>query len=216
MNWVNIASDNGLSPGRRQAIIWTNAGIFLIGPLRTNFSEILIEIWVFSFKKMRLKMSSATMMAILSRGRWVGTHLTKSFGAHNRGNILAIVLAVIFMLMVQSGHKFAHVCHESWQLSCHHAHESYEKLWPKLVIIFHEKTICIFVSQGWPLNGQDFKHIYPCYKIFVRWFITLLAPQTHIPPLCLIKGDHHEGPTTFRTQDNTGFRGFSLAQDSFV
>ena len=39
-----IGSDNGLSPGRRQAIIWTNAGILLIGPLRTNFSEILIEI----------------------------------------------------------------------------------------------------------------------------------------------------------------------------
>ena len=39
-----IGSDNGLSPGRRQAIIWTNAGILLIGPLGTNFSEILIEI----------------------------------------------------------------------------------------------------------------------------------------------------------------------------
>ena len=38
-----IASDNGLSPGRRQAIIWTNAGILSIGPLGTNFSEILIE-----------------------------------------------------------------------------------------------------------------------------------------------------------------------------
>ena len=32
-------SDNGLSPGRRQAIIWTNAGILLIWPLGTNFSE---------------------------------------------------------------------------------------------------------------------------------------------------------------------------------
>ena len=28
-----IGSDNGLSPDRRQAIIWTNAGILLIGPL---------------------------------------------------------------------------------------------------------------------------------------------------------------------------------------
>ena len=54
-----IDSDNGLSPGRRQAIIWTNAGILLIGPLRTNFSEILIEILTFSFTKMRLKVSSA-------------------------------------------------------------------------------------------------------------------------------------------------------------
>ena len=54
-----IGSDNGLSPGRRQVIIWTNAGILLIGPLRTNFSEILSEIHSFSFKKMHLKMSSA-------------------------------------------------------------------------------------------------------------------------------------------------------------
>ena len=42
-----IGSDNGLSPGRRQAIIWTNAGISLIGPLGTNFSEILIGIFIF-------------------------------------------------------------------------------------------------------------------------------------------------------------------------
>ena len=54
-----IGSDNGLSPGRRQAIIWTNAGILLIGPLGTNFSEILFGIQTFSFNKIHLKMSSA-------------------------------------------------------------------------------------------------------------------------------------------------------------
>ena len=54
-----IGSDNGLSPDRRQAIIWTNAGLLLVGPLGTNFSEILIEILTFSFKKMCLKVSSA-------------------------------------------------------------------------------------------------------------------------------------------------------------
>ena len=42
-----IGSDNGLSPDRHQAIIWTNAGLMLIGPLGTNFSEILIEILAF-------------------------------------------------------------------------------------------------------------------------------------------------------------------------
>ena len=56
---TSIASDNGLSPGRRQAIIWNNAGILLIGPLGTNFSEILIKIQTFSLKKIRLNMSSA-------------------------------------------------------------------------------------------------------------------------------------------------------------
>ena len=53
-----IGSDNGLSPGRRQAIIWTNAGILLIGPLGTHFSEISIKILTFSLTKMRLKVSS--------------------------------------------------------------------------------------------------------------------------------------------------------------
>ena len=51
-------SYNGLSPDRRQTIIWTNAGILSIGPLGTNLSEILIAIHIFSFNKMHLKMSS--------------------------------------------------------------------------------------------------------------------------------------------------------------
>ena len=46
-------------PERRQAIIWTNAGILLIGPLGTNFSKILTEIQIFSFRKMHLKITSA-------------------------------------------------------------------------------------------------------------------------------------------------------------
>ena len=54
-----IGSYNGLLPRGRQAIIWTNAGILLIGPLGTNFSDILIGIQTFSFTKMHLKMSSA-------------------------------------------------------------------------------------------------------------------------------------------------------------
>ena len=38
-----IGSDNGLSPGRRQAIILINAGILLIGPLGTITIEILMQ-----------------------------------------------------------------------------------------------------------------------------------------------------------------------------
>ena len=53
-----IGWDNGLSPGRRQAIIWTNAGILLIWPLGTNFNKTSIEIHTFSFKKVHLKLSS--------------------------------------------------------------------------------------------------------------------------------------------------------------
>ena len=61
-----IGSDNGLSPGRRQAIIWTIAGILLIGPLRTSFSEISIGIQTFSFKKMHLISSKGCTRYIIS------------------------------------------------------------------------------------------------------------------------------------------------------
>ena len=54
-----IGSDYGLSPGRRQAIIWTNAGILLIRTSGTNFGEILGEINSFLLSKMHLKMSTA-------------------------------------------------------------------------------------------------------------------------------------------------------------
>ena len=49
----------GSNSGRRQAIVWTNAGMLLIGPLGTNFSEMLSEISISSLKKIRLKISSA-------------------------------------------------------------------------------------------------------------------------------------------------------------
>ena len=52
---TTIGSDNGLSPDRRQAIIWTNAGILLI---RTNFRDFLSEIQEFLLEKMHLKMLS--------------------------------------------------------------------------------------------------------------------------------------------------------------
>ena len=61
-------SDNGLSPGRRQAIIWTNAGILLIGSLGTNFGENLIEILTFSFT---IEIAVCEMAVILSRSQCV-------------------------------------------------------------------------------------------------------------------------------------------------
>ena len=58
-NLTIIGSDNGLSPGRRKAIIWTNDGILLIGPLFflthlrsffkikfNDFCMILKRIWI--------------------------------------------------------------------------------------------------------------------------------------------------------------------------
>ena len=58
---TTIGSDNGLSPDWRLAIIWTSAGILLILSFGTKFSEILIEIYTFSFKKLHSKMSSGKL-----------------------------------------------------------------------------------------------------------------------------------------------------------
>ena len=59
VNYVNFGSANVSSPELCQAIIKTNADLLSIGPLGTNYSEILIGIQAFSVKKMPLKMSSA-------------------------------------------------------------------------------------------------------------------------------------------------------------
>ena len=73
-----ICSDNGLSPRRRQAIIWPYAGLLLIGPLATNFSEILSKSYTFSFKKMHLKNVVWKMAAILSRPQCHILHISRS------------------------------------------------------------------------------------------------------------------------------------------
>ena len=70
-NLTITGSDNGLSPGWCQAIIWTNTGILLIGPLRTNFSENSIKILKFSFKKNTL--ASVVCETIFSWSQWVKT-----------------------------------------------------------------------------------------------------------------------------------------------
>ena len=72
VNWISIGWDNGLSPIRRQAIIWTNTGLLSIGPFGTNFSEILIKIQNFSLTKIHMKISSAKWLLYRVPGemRW--------------------------------------------------------------------------------------------------------------------------------------------------
>ena len=78
-----IGSDNGLSPGRCQAIMWTNAGILLIRSLRTNFSEILREIHSFSLKKNAFENVVWKMAAILSRPQCVNKSF-KRYHTHKK------------------------------------------------------------------------------------------------------------------------------------
>ena len=63
-----IGPDICLSPDQRQAVIYTNAGILLIGPLGTNFSEILSEIHTLSCKKTHFKMSFGKWRPFFFRG----------------------------------------------------------------------------------------------------------------------------------------------------
>ena len=79
-----IASNNGLSPGQHQAIIWNNDGILLIWPLGTSFSEILIVILSFSLKKMHLKMSS---------GKWWPFCLSLNVLIYHKQKDICLILA---------------------------------------------------------------------------------------------------------------------------
>ena len=115
-----IGSDNGLSPVRRQAIIWTSAGILLIGTLETNFSEILIAIEIFSFKKMHLKMSSVKWRPLclgLKVLKYIETRLslwTDICIAHILHNVLHpskhVFLSQIFSWLVLT--DFSHIFRE--------------------------------------------------------------------------------------------------------
>ena len=63
---TTIGTDNGLSPGRRQAIICFNAGILLIGPLGTNFREIFNRNYNIVIQENAFESVVCEMRAILS------------------------------------------------------------------------------------------------------------------------------------------------------
>ena len=131
-----IGSDNGLSPERRQAIIWTNAGILLIGTLGTNFGEISIEIRIFSFKKMGSKVSSAKWrpfcLGVNELTGWytwnwdMEAYATKGLWAHY-WKLAKICFDFILISMIKSGHIFEHSMTVSpgmllvmtWWYNCH-------------------------------------------------------------------------------------------------
>ena len=71
-NLITIGSYNGLPPGRRQAIIWSNTEILLFWPLGTNFSKILIEIQTFSntFENIVCEMSISSRTQCIVLMNW--------------------------------------------------------------------------------------------------------------------------------------------------
>ena len=58
VTYATTGSNNGLLPVHCQGIIWNNADILSVRPLRTKFSEISVKSWVFPLKKIHLKVFS--------------------------------------------------------------------------------------------------------------------------------------------------------------
>ena len=76
-----ISSDNGLSPGRRLAIIWNNAGMFLIGlfvkEIRFNFEKKYIQWHYASHYLLNLKSEFGFLMICHHeiRAEWAKTEI---------------------------------------------------------------------------------------------------------------------------------------------
>ena len=66
-----IVSDNGLSPGRHQAIIWTNAGILLIIGIDTNIEVIVsLTTWEALHSPRATPSGCGELPTLLMRQRW--------------------------------------------------------------------------------------------------------------------------------------------------
>ena len=70
---TTIVSDNVLSPGRRQAIIWNNAGILLIRPLGNKLEWNLNQNLYIFIQENAFENVVWNMAAILSRPQCVNT-----------------------------------------------------------------------------------------------------------------------------------------------
>ena len=152
-NLTIIGSDNGLSPGRRQAIIGTNVGILLIGTWGTNFSEILIEMYIFSLKKMHLKVSS---------GKWRPFCLDL--------NVLTLFFLGISATVIHPPHPqgYSILFHywNRWIMINHYMHTFFnhqrETAMTKLCAKFmlHSVLLCFIIHQFYHILQDSIKHMF--------------------------------------------------------
>ena len=124
---TTIGSNNGLSPGRCQAIIWISAGILITGPLGTNFTEIWIEIQTFSFKKMHLKMLSAKWhqfrLCLNVLIHWPLGDVVETLSLNTRGlSFLVLTISWLLMprLLASPGHQ------QPWYWLCRILEEGFQ------------------------------------------------------------------------------------------
>ena len=106
-----IGWHNGLAPGRHQSVIWTNAGILLTGPLGTNCSEILIEIQIFSLKKLHLPSGKWLPFCLVNR-YWIKRYIANII---NFGSIIHFgVGSEVYRVNITENRKL------SWYKLCRH------------------------------------------------------------------------------------------------
>ena len=178
---TNIGWDNGLAPNRHQIIIWTNAGILLIGLVETYFSEILNEIDAFSFKKMHLKMRSVKwwpfclgLNVCKNRCIWdnpklhrTRTHQTTPRTINNREQISSGVLELVDDNFIDAFHYiWTHLqaipsCYIRW-----HSTQRYASLWYSELIGWNElipwwrnqmeivSTLLALFAENSPVTGE--------------------------------------------------------------
>ena len=146
--WVNkltmIGSDNGFSPGRRQAIIWNNAGILLIGPLGTNFNETSIEFHTFTFKKIHLKLSSGKWWPFCLGLNVLSGLVKRITVASPGGGICHWKHLTVITFCVQAG--------KHWCTSWCHVNPVYPGMYLALVqvISWCRRVTSNYLRQSWP------------------------------------------------------------------
>ena len=113
---IIIDSDNGLAPVRRQAIIWTNAGILSIGPFNWNKLQ-----WKFNRNSYIFIQENAfenvvwKMASILSRPQCVKWQLVCKFSIVERNLLFIFCFYACFIHYLSFAHHFPH----KWVLLSH-------------------------------------------------------------------------------------------------
>ena len=96
-----IGSDNGLSPGCCQAIIWTNAGILLIGHLETNSNQILFKIHTF----LCIHSSKCIWKCLQNGSNFISglnvLNLILSSGLINKANLRDLIAATSLVILLK-------------------------------------------------------------------------------------------------------------------
>ena len=181
-----IGSDKGLSHSRHQAIIWTNTGILLIGPLGTNLSEILTKIHTFWLKKMHLKISS---------GKWrpfsLGLNVLMSWiywlrlASYDELYIsLAAIPTIVFtfiiftyMISLQAACASTYyfltcgICINIWFPYMQHVHQLMISLHAACASTYDFRTCSMCINRWFPYMQHVHQHDFlTCSMCINRWF----------------------------------------------